>query len=374
MSPSSPNQWICFSVIDTGIGIAKEELDKLFKPFVQIDSSLNRQHNGTGLGLALVHRLVDLHNGQIIVTSELGEGSCFTVRIPCVGKPRDGEKSLFSGNCQLLPNTQIQNSQVLIIEDSMVAAEQVARYLNELNMQTTIYTKGEGAIDEALRIHPVLIILDILLPNLSGWEVLQQLRANPQTQNIPILVISVVDERSHAMSLGATEYLVKPISREQIRNTLQKLQNPKDVSNTTLIIAPITTTSTEPASPPLILLAEDNEANIATISNYLGAKGYRLIMAKNGEETVTLTKKQHPDLILMDIQMPGMDGLTAMRLIRADPLFIHTPIIALTALAMPGDQEQCIASGANDYLPKPVKLKLLVEKIQDLLNQKTDHK
>ncbi|MFM2062852.1 MAG: hypothetical protein RLZZ507_2522 [Cyanobacteriota bacterium] len=371
-SLSSCLQWICFSVIDTGIGVAKEELDKLFQPFVQIDSSLNRQHNGTGLGLALVQRLVELHGGQIIVTSEVGEGSCFTVRIPCIGKSEDEKKTLLPTTYQVLPHHKSENLRVLIIEDSIVAAEQVARYLHELNMETTIYRRGDGAIDQAISLNPLLILLDIQLPNLSGWEVLEQLKAHPQTKNIPVIVISVVDERSQALSLGATDYFVKPISRNQIRQILNKLLTADNSSTNAVIIAPTTTPVAAPiesTSPYLILLAEDNEANIATISNYLGARGYNIIMAKNGQEAVTLTKEQHPNLILMDIQMPGMDGLQAMRLIRADHQFINTPIIALTALAMAGDQEKCIAAGANDYLTKPVKLKFLADKIQQLLNQ-----
>ncbi|MBK1988651.1 PAS domain S-box protein [Sphaerospermopsis aphanizomenoides BCCUSP55] len=366
-----PNQWICFSVIDTGIGIAPEDLNKLFKPFVQIDSSLNRQHNGTGLGLALVKRLVDLHCGYITVKSEVNKGSCFTACIPCIDKLSSEENTQLSPNSQLLRITQTPNAPVLIIEDSMVAAEQVARCLSELNMQTFIYTRGDQAIDEAIRVLPVLIILDIMLPNLCGWEVLRQLKTNPQTQNIPVVVISVVDERSQALSLGAADYLVKPISREQIRTTLNKLQ-PQDNSRTTALIIDLTATpspgTAESATSPLILLAEDNEANITTISSYLSARGYKLILAKNGQEAVTLTEQQHPNLIIMDIQMPGIDGLEAMRLIRANQQFIHTPIIALTALVMPGDQEKCIAAGANEYLTKPVKLKFLAEKIQKLLN------
>jgi PAS domain S-box-containing protein len=374
-SPQSPNQWICFSVIDTGIGIAQAELDKLFQPFVQIDSSLNRQHNGTGLGLALVLRLVELHGGQITVSSEVGKGSCFTVRIPCIGM-ENGDRELTTGKTLTkypISNTKTENLQVLIIEDSIVAAEQVARYLKELNLQTTIYSRGEGAVNEAIRICPVLILLDIQLPNLSGWEVLRQLKAHPDTQNIPVIVISVVDERSQALSLGASDYLVKPISRDQIRQTLNKLLAPNTSSTNAVMIAPTTTPVAAPiesTSSYLILLVEDNEANIASISNYLGARGYNIIMAKNGQEAVTLTKEQHPNLILMDIQMPGMDGLEAMRLIRADHRFTNTPIIALTALAMSGDKEKCIAAGANDYLSKPIKLKFLVEKIQQLLTIK----
>ncbi|WP_353931701.1 PAS domain S-box protein [Okeanomitos corallinicola TIOX110] len=371
------SKWISFSVIDNGIGIAKEELDQLFQPFVQIDSSLNRQHNGTGLGLALVQRLVELHGGKVTVSSEIGKGSCFTAYIPWMQELKNEGNSLFPKPCQVLPNHHGENSQVLIIEDSTVAAEQIARYLQQLNLQTTIYTRGEGAVEQAMIINPIFITLDILLPNLSGWEVLQQIKAHPQTKHIPVIIISVVDERSHALSLGAADYLVKPVNREQICQTINQLllsDNPSQTStniiNTTTVTNPVSLPITA-TTPPLILLAEDNQANITTISSYLSAKGYRLIIAKNGQEAVNLTLEQHPNLILMDIQMPGMDGLEAMAIIRANAQFKHIPIIALTALAMAGDREKCIASGANEYIPKPVKLKFLVEKIQQLLNQVT---
>jgi PAS domain S-box-containing protein len=370
------NQWICFSVIDNGIGINPEELDKLFQPFMQIDSSLNRQHNGTGLGLALVERLIELHHGEINVISEQGKGSCFSVQIPCVEQSSQNENVISAATCQLLLNTKLENSSVLIIEDSVVAAEQLTRYLQELNLQSTVYTCGKGAVEQAILINPGVIFLDIELPVLSGWEVLKQIKTNPKIKHIPVIIISVVDERSQALSLGAIDHLVKPISREQLCQTLNKLQSShQNTDNLSHSITNYytndtnTSTTTIPATTaPLILIAEDNQANIATISSYLGAKGYRIILAKDGQEAVNLTQEQHPDLILMDIQMPGMDGLEAMNLIRADQQFQHTPILALTALAMPGDKEKCLAAGANDYLSKPIKLKFLVEKIQNLLN------
>ncbi|MBO3462698.1 PAS domain S-box protein [Aetokthonos hydrillicola Thurmond2011] len=230
---------LCFCVNDTGIGIASENISKLFKPFIQIDSSLNRQYNGTGLGLALVHRIVNLHAGRVSVKSELGKGSCFTVRIPY-------------------------------------------RTSNEL-------------------------------------------------------------------------YLVQ---------TNEDLENFTNSNSPAVIAAP------EPGlKSPSILLAEDNEANIDTISSYLETRGYHLILAKNGQQAVNLALAEQPDLILMDIQMPEMDGLEAIRRIRNEKQFTRLPIIALTALAMPGDQENCLAAGANEYLTKPIKLKQLVGIIQKLLKK-----
>ncbi|PSB50865.1 hypothetical protein C7B67_12950 [filamentous cyanobacterium Phorm 6] len=218
------------AVIDTGIGIAPEDINKLFQPFIQIDGALNRQYQGTGLGLALVKRIVELHCGQVGLTSTVGVGSCFTIDLPYTG-----------------------------CAPSSVALE------------------------------------------------------------------------------SQTEPRTEPSEPEQQEGS------------------------------PLILLAEDNEANISTVSSYLKAKGYRILLAKNGEEAIALAKSENPNLILMDIQMPGMDGLEAMQQIRLDPNLVDLPIIALTALAMTGDRDRCLAAGANDYLTKPVKLKQLAATIQHLL-------
>ncbi|WP_242046404.1 ATP-binding response regulator, partial [Calothrix anomala] len=228
---TSAQNFIRIAVIDTGIGIAPKNLNKLFQPFIQIDSALNRQYNGTGLGLVLVKRLVEIHGGKVGVTSEPGVGSCFTLDLPC-------------GNIS-------------------AAAELVNSESPKLNS-----------------------------PFIATAE-----------------------------------------------------------------------------NSPLILLAEDNEANIFTFSTYLEAVGYRMILARNGQEAIALTKSQSPNLILMDIQMPGVDGIEAIRQIRLDPNFTHLPIIALTALAMPGDEEKCLVGGANKYLCKPVKLQQLAALIQQLLQQ-----
>jgi PAS domain S-box-containing protein len=226
---------LCFSVTDTGIGIAPENINKLFQPFIQLDSNLNRQYNGTGLGLSLVKRITVLHGGTVSVSSELGKGSSFTVAIP---------------------------------------------YHTSLELQPTQ--------EELKSHHPA---------------------QTPTIMGVPQPVLEA----------------------------------------------------------PLILLAEDNQATIDTISGYLESRGYRLILAKNGQQAIDLAIITEPKLIVMDIQMPVMDGLEAMRHIRKQ--HVSVPIIALTALAMSGDRETCLAAGANEYLTKPVKLKQLVVTIQKLLKR-----
>ncbi|MEW6494610.1 MAG: PAS domain S-box protein, partial [Cyanobacteriota bacterium] len=352
---------IKLSVIDTGIGIAPENLDKLFKPFVQLDSSLSRRYAGTGLGLALVRRIVELHGGSVSLESEVGKGSQFTVNLPW--KEPDRGQSVRKTEQELLELPSIHNA--LIVEDSETAAKQVARYLAELGSAAFIHPQGEGAVEAAQKFDPEVIILDLLLPHISGWEVLTQLKANPATQHIPVLVISVVDERSRALEQGASEYLVKPISRKQLQSALCKIfaETSQSSTHAALVVMP-----EEERHLPLVLLAEDNEANISTVVDFLQIHGFRVTLARNGVEAVQMAHQQKPDLILMDIQMPEMDGIEATHRIHSDSELTNIPIIALTALAMPGDRERCLAAGALEYLTKPVSLKKLVNVIAQYIN------
>jgi len=231
---------IQFSVIDNGIGIVLEDLRQLFIPFAQVDSSLTREYEGTGLGLALVQKLTDLHGGSVDVESELGKGSRFTINLP-LGKAMVVDHEVIESDGKLLINKQVERTSKLIEE---------------------------------------------------------------------------------SVSRGT------------------------------------------------ILLAEDNMANILTIGDYLESHGYQIVVAHDGLEAIEKAEEINPNIILMDIQMPVMDGLKAMRRLRADIRFASTPIIVLTALAMPGDRERCLEAGANEYLSKPVGLKALVKAISQLLSQK----
>jgi len=341
------------SVTDTGIGIAPENINKLFQPFVQLDSALSRRYSGTGLGLALVRRIAELHGGSVTLDSQEGKGSRFTVTLPWHNPMPSITVSTESNNIKdSLHNFQ----QALIVEDSQVAANQIARYLNELGAKTSVHTVGRGAVQLAAQLQPDVIILDILLPDRSGWDVLADLKANPLTQTIPVVVVSVVDDRARAIERGATAYLLKPISRQQLQQTLRQvsLNSEQSDEQTALILA-----ASQTSKMPSILLAEDNEANITTLNSYLQAHGFQVLLARNGLEAIELAKQHRPNLILMDIQMPEMDGLEAIHRIQTEE-HLDIPIVALTALAMPGDRERCIAAGAVDYLTKPVSLKTLM--------------
>jgi CheY-like chemotaxis protein len=250
-----------------------------------------------------------------------------------------------------------------VVEDRPTAAAQISRYLEEFGLRPNTCALGAEALTLTQAQPPALIILDLMLPDIPGTEVLSQLKANPLTQAIPVLITSVLDERSQSLALGAFDYLVKPVSRSTLHQSLVRLGTfpaPKDAPLLPPVAAP-------PLSSPRILLAEDNPANVATLSGYLGHRGFQLVVASNGQEALDLCAHQTFDLILMDVQMPILDGLSAIRQLRAIPATATVPIIALTALAMTQDREHCLAAGANDYLTKPVRLKSLVEAMQRLL-------
>jgi CheY-like chemotaxis protein len=249
----------------------------------------------------------------------------------------------------------------MVIEDSPTAAAQLTRYLHELGARVEVLPHGIGVIARAIALQPDVILLDILLPDDNGWQVLRQLKAEPRTQAIPVIIVSVVDQPERAQALGAAASLLKPIDRVGLEQTLHRVLTRQEDAFIQLAIV-----ATPAAGRPKLLLAEDNEANIATFADYLRAKGYDLVIARNGGEAVVRAQEERPDAILMDIQMPGMDGLEAIRHIRADAGLAQIPIIAVTALAMPGDRERCLEAGADDYLTKPVQLQRLVALIESL--------
>ncbi|MBI5801965.1 MAG: response regulator [Verrucomicrobia bacterium] len=382
-----------FTVWDTGIGIAAEDQAKLFSAFTQVDSGLNRSQEGTGLGLALVAKLVELHGGSVSLESEPGKGSRFIVTLPLAvdrepehpspalrapspllgGGERDGVRgALRSGSDAEVAGLGAHSPgsagapqtfrHALVIEDDPTAGDQLVHYLTLLGMKSALHVRGAESVQAAVREKPDVILLDVLLPDESGWMVLARLKEHPATRHIPVAVVSVVDEPEKSLAMGAAAHFTKPFTREQLAGFLQRPFTPKPAR----VPRPA---PKAPSAGPVILLAEDNEANVQTIGGYLDEKGYAMHYAMNGLVAVKLARDLRPALILMDIQMPVMDGLTAIRELRADATLRDIPIIALTALAMSGDRERCIAAGANDYMSKPVKLKELAGLVEKFLKR-----
>ncbi len=379
------NMQVHITVWDSGIGISDSDQERLFQPFVQLDSRLSREYAGTGLGLSLVSRMMALHEGTIRVQSEVGVGSRFTVTFPWQGAELS-EGWEREDEFQGIPNFSVLRY-ALLVEDSPTATAQLTRYMREVGVDVLPQTHGSGAVAQAIKIQPDVIILDILLPDVSGWDILQALKAEERTKDIPVMVVSVIDERERAMAAGATACLLKPIKRGELYDILRHVVAQKEMSRNqeagelvvmdTAVSEPSGNHHPSPAqeketavpTKPRILLAEDNEHNITTFSSYLNAKGFDVSVVRNGIEAVAYAKSELPNLIIMDIQMPQMNGLDAIRHIRDENSTRNIPIIAVTALAMPGDEEACIRAGANAYLSKPVSLAGLVGTIKEQLAQ-----
>ena len=346
---------VAITVWDKGVGIAEENLKRLFKPFIQLDSSLARQHSGTGLGLSLVQRMAELHGGSVRVESAPGEGSRFTILLPWSPQATQPVRRANVGAGSLHPS--------LTVEDSEIDAEQITRYLRHLGIENTVHPLGRESMEVAARIKPGVILLDLHLPDMSGFEVLAALKADPRTRGIPVVICSVEKSRQKALAQGAAGYLVKPFTLNEARIELGRVASEQELQKSVLTIAPH-------HAIPRILVVDDNEVTLETISDFLAVQKFQVWSARSGMEALDQASQDHPDLILMDIQMPGMDGLETIRRIRAhtDSQVARTPIIALTALAMPGDRETCMEAGANEYMTKPVQLKQLAETIRAMLS------
>tara|TARA_R110002096_G_scaffold4501_29_gene21257 strand:- start:9353 stop:11950 length:2598 start_codon:yes stop_codon:yes gene_type:complete len=353
---------VSFSVSDTGIGIPQDRLNRLFKPFSQADSSLSREFGGTGLGLSLVYSLVNLHSGSVSVETEEGKGSRFTIVVPwhrVAGADKPSPKQLARTSTRDFAKVF---QKAVLIEDSTITADQVTRYLSDLNVETVVHTVGRGAVEKVAEAKPGIVFLDLRLPDVSGWAVLDQLRQNPETSGIPIVIISMYDDRAQGLERGAVDYLIKPVTPERLVDSLQLAALGASRDNLSVPAAK----QDGAHVGKRLLLVEDNEANIVPTTDYLASQGFEVTVARNGIEALHNAKIATPDIILMDIQMPEMDGLEATRRIRGD-LKLQTPIIALTALAMPGDKERCLDAGVDDYMCKPVSYRGLSEAISKLI-------
>ena len=347
-----------FIVWDTGIGMPEESLKYLFKPFVQLDNSLARQYEGTGLGLALAYHIIELHGGGIRVKSELGKGSRFivTLNLEIAGRER--------AEAPTIPRSMEMES-----DGPANPTRRIIQYLNELGMETEDHLVRKEHLNSLEPLKEDLIVLEGGL--LDPQNSYQQLKHLVSTHKHPLIVISEKNETLEFPRLPEMAgYLPFPFNRQQLRTLVRKVSGNVTASLCRKAAIVLEDFQRTDAGSPLVLVADDNKTAIDLIEDYLRIKGYRTISAFNGAEAIEKTREKKPDLILMDIQMPGIDGLEATRRIRADAYIKNTPIIALTALAMARDREICLQAGANEYLSKPVSMRELVEKMEIQLNRK----
>ncbi len=336
---------LLFSVKDTGIGIDSDKLSTIFQKFEQADQSTTRHYGGTGLGLSIAKELAQLMDGNILATSTLGAGSEFTLTLPVV------EESL--------PAIEVKTDAILrcaIVDDLLTSREYLEHVVAAMSLIPTSYSSAKDFLEDTPNNYDV-IILDLAMPEMSGVDLLRELVKTDISPFPKIILISAELERldcEEAVKDVIWRSHAKPIIRKDLELDLQSL-----VSR-----ASKPTGFPHKAAPRLrILIAEDNDINAEIVKAMLEGEGYKIVHVKDGEQAVAACAKHLFDFILMDCNMPVMDGIMAASIIRNE-LKINTPIAALTANAFPEDKEECLNAGMNDFLTKPLDKDLLLSSIK----------
>ncbi|MFZ6770628.1 response regulator [Undibacterium sp. Di26W] len=309
------------SISDTGIGMSAEEQTRLFRPFTQIDSSLARRHQGTGLGLALVKRMAELHGGSVTLQSEPDQGSTFTVLLPLRSA---AQVEAILGNAPVLVSHSSIPAPVadtsgtllaLVIEDDDQAAEVLRLQLESEGFRIVRASSAESALALAEQECPDLITLDILLPGMDGWEFLQRFKQETRFASVPVVIISIVADRGRGMSLGAAQVMQKPVSRETMNAALAQLGFASRSSGRQLSA----------------LIIDDDPKAIQLITTYLDSFGYRTLSALGGQEGIHTARHAQPDLIVLDLMMPEVNGFDVVEALKADASTAGIPVMILTA-------------------------------------------
>jgi two-component system sensor histidine kinase/response regulator len=368
------------SVRDTGMGIPEEKHRLIFEPFTQADGSTTRKHGGTGLGLAIASHLAQLMGGELWVESVVGQGSTFhfTARFAVQSPALTTSLGLEKVNVRDLP--------VLIVDDNATNRRILHDMLTHWEMRPTVVESGGAALDflehaEGAGQRFPLVLLDAQMPDMDGFAVAERITYDPRLKGVTILMLSSGDQgnvEARCRQTGVTFYLHKPITRSELweamitalgRSGVQEVEGAQTVRRHEVYGLQHRLEMT-PQRRLRILLAEDNIVNQRLVVRLLEKYGHTMIVASTGREVLAALAQQPIDLVLMDVQMPDMDGLEATAVIREQERQYggHLPIIALTAHAMKGDQERCLASGMDDYISKPINVQTLSAAISRVLN------
>jgi len=318
---------ITFAVSDTGIGMTPEQLGKLFQAFTQADASTTRKYGGTGLGLIISRKFCQMMGGDITVTSEPGRGTTFTVDLPAVVLEPipDQAPSVKSAV------TTSQANLVLIIDDDQDSADILKRNLTKAGYEVLVALNGADGIAMARKMKPAAITLDVMMPGLDGWSVLTTLKSEPETSHIPVIMVTMLQDRQLGFSLGASEFLTKPVDHNKLRAVLAKYCG-------------------HPAAYALVI--DDDASNRELICRMLRKESVRFQEAANGSIALELIAAEAPGLILLDLMMPVMDGFKFLTLLRQNPAFVEIPVVVITAKDLSAEDRERLHGSVNQIIQK----------------------
>jgi signal transduction histidine kinase/CheY-like chemotaxis protein len=332
------------AVCDTGIGMTPEQQAKLFQEFTQAESTTARRFGGTGLGLAITRKLARMMGGDVVVSSEINKGSVFTVELP--GGPE-------AAASELTEVAQTRSNCILVIDDDATARDLIKDQLVAEGFEVETANGGLEGIKAAKALQPKAITLDVMMPDLDGWSVLAALRQDAKLVDTPVIMVTILDEQRRGMALGAAGYLVKPIDRERLHNLLQKFR------------------STSP--PTRILLIEDDATQRERVRSWLEGQQWAITEAENGRDALTRMDDNKPDIILLDLMMPEMDGFQFVAALQQNPEWRDIPVVVITARDLTTADHERLNSRVQSVLVKEsFKPADLVARIRRLVGQSTE--
>jgi signal transduction histidine kinase/DNA-binding response OmpR family regulator len=330
---------IRIAVTDTGIGMSPENQARIFTDFVQVDASLSRRHEGTGLGLAMTRKLVELHGGQITVESAgEGHGSCFVLLLPVRARTHD-EGAIADDAAPPRPPSPLERSErseqlVLLVEDDPAARELLSQYLNSAGYEVAQATDGAQALRMARDLLPYTIVLDIILPQIDGWHVLADLKADPLTRDIPIVIVSITEDRKAGLALGAAEWLVKPVDRQRLFEAIRGAAPAGGKRGGTMLVV------------------DDDPASLRLVSALLESQGYEVLQAHGGQEGIDLAIERLPEGIILDLMMPDVTGFDVIRRLQEHPDARNIPVFIYTAKDLTAEDQLYLKGATRAVLTK----------------------
>jgi len=326
---------ITFTVSDTGIGMTPEQLAKIFQAFSQADASTSRKFGGTGLGLAISRRFCQMLGGEITVQSEQGKGSTFTVTLPAVAPETASHTQFFtrsSPSLALAPNLAPSATRILVIDDDPAVHELMRRSLEKDGFGVEVAADGKTGLDLARQFKPAVITLDVMMPHMDGWSVLTALKADPATADIPVIMLTIVDDKQMGFALGAADYFTKPIDFQRLHHVLEKYRRPPDRQT--------------------VLVIEDDVSMREMLRQTLEKEGWQVVEAHNGRVGMEKLNGSIPALILLDLMMPEMDGFEFMDALRRRGDGKRLPVIVITAKDLTEEDHRRLNGGVERIIQK----------------------
>lgn len=322
-----------FVVNDTGIGIPLEQQSRLFQEFMQADSSTTRQYGGTGLGLAITRRFCQMMGGDIEFMSAEGQGSAFTVWLPKVVELVGGGIVTSTTSSPLSAVGSMGNRRpVLVVDDDPATRELIEHHLKEEGLPVVTAQNGQEALRLAKELHPIAITLDIVMPDMDGWNVLARLKADPELAPIPVVILTIRDDKNVGYALGATDFLTKPIERERLVGVLKRY---------------------DCAQPPCpVLIVEDDPNTRTMLADMVKTEGWHVMEASNGREGWERIEENQPALILLDLMMPEVDGFQFLEKMRHHEKWQHIPVIVVTAMDLTNEDRQRLHGSVEKIIQK----------------------